>query len=105
MRIPTASRRCKPRRPVLRAERNLSVATADSPGAVSRSILASHPIAAHTAPPRALILLAILTLVRGTNWRLFQFAVREVSMWTIRAVAVFAAGIDLLAVAGCEDRR
>ena len=50
-------------------------------------------------PPRALILLVILTLVWGTNWPLFPFAVREVSVWTFRAVAVFVAGIALLAVA------
>ena len=54
---------------------------------------------ATTLPPRALILLAILTLVWGTNWPLFPFAVREVSVWTFRAIAVFTAGISLLAVA------
>ena len=52
-----------------------------------------------TVAPRALILLVILTLVWGTNWPLFPFAVREVSVWTFRAVAVTAAGIALLAVA------
>jgi drug/metabolite transporter (DMT)-like permease len=52
-----------------------------------------------TVPRRALILLAILTLVWGTNWPLFSFAVREVSVWTFRAVAVTAAGLVLLAVA------
>jgi drug/metabolite transporter (DMT)-like permease len=50
-------------------------------------------------PPRALALLAILTLVWGTNWPLFVLAVREVSVWTFRAVAVTAAGLVLLAVA------
>ena len=54
---------------------------------------------ATTLPPRALILLAILTLVWGTNWPLFPFAVREVSVWTFRAIAVFTAGVSLLAVA------
>ena len=54
---------------------------------------------APTLPPRALILLAILTLVWGTNWPLFPFAVREVSVWTFRAIAVFTAGVSLLAVA------
>lgn len=48
---------------------------------------------------RALVLLAILTLVWGTNWPLFAFAVREVSVWTFRAVAVTIAGIVLLGVA------
>jgi drug/metabolite transporter (DMT)-like permease len=50
-------------------------------------------------PPRALVLLAILTLVWGTNWPLFQYAVREVSVWTFRAVAVLISGLTLLAVA------
>ena len=52
-----------------------------------------------TIPPRALVLLLILTLVWGTNWPLFPFAVREVSVWTFRAVAVLIAGVALLAVA------
>ncbi|MBP8305614.1 MAG: DMT family transporter [Burkholderiaceae bacterium] len=50
-------------------------------------------------PRRALVLLAILTLVWGTNWPLFTLAVREVSVWTFRAVSVSAAGLVLLAVA------
>ena len=54
---------------------------------------------ARSIPPRALILLAILTLVWGTNWPLFPIAVREVSVWTFRAVALSVAGIALLAVA------
>jgi len=52
-----------------------------------------------TVPRRALILLVILTLVWGTNWPLFAYAVREVSVWTFRAVAVTIAGLVLLAVA------
>ena len=50
-------------------------------------------------PRRALVLLAILTLVWGTNWPLFAYAVREVSVWTFRAVAVVIAGLLLLAIA------
>ncbi len=50
-------------------------------------------------PRRALVLLVVLTLVWGTNWPLFAFAVREISVWTFRAVAVTLAGITLLAVA------
>ncbi|MFO1218853.1 MAG: DMT family transporter [Burkholderiaceae bacterium] len=53
----------------------------------------------HAIPPRALVLLAILTLVWGTNWPLFPLATREVSVWTFRAVSVFAAGAVLLVVA------
>lgn len=54
-----------------------------------------HP----TLPPRALVLLVILTLVWGTNWPLFALAVREVSVWTFRAVSVVIAGVVLLLVA------
>jgi len=51
------------------------------------------------APPRALALLGVITLVWGTNWPLFPIAVREVSVWTFRAVALSVAGITLLVVA------
>lgn len=56
--------------------------------------MSDHPI-----PRRALVLLALLTLVWGTNWPLFPFAVREVSVWTFRAVSVLFAGLFVLAVA------
>jgi drug/metabolite transporter (DMT)-like permease len=56
--------------------------------------------AEHTKiPPRALILLAILTLLWGTNWPLFPYATREVSVWTFRAVGVTIAGSMLLIAA------
>ena len=59
----------------------------------------------HTAiPPRALILLAILTLVWGTNWPLFPYAVREVSVWTFRATAVTLAGLLLLGIAAARGQ-
>ncbi|MFZ4652664.1 MAG: DMT family transporter [Rubrivivax sp.] len=54
----------------------------------------SHPL-----PARALWLLAVLTLVWGTNWPLFVYAVQEVSVWTFRAFALLASGTTLLAVA------
>jgi hypothetical protein len=57
------------------------------------------PPAPSSIPPRALALLAVLTLVWGTNWPLFPLAVREVSVWTFRAVSVSIAGVALLAVA------
>ena len=47
-------------------------------------------------PRRALLLLAVLTLVWGTNWPLFSYAVREVSVWTFRAMAMPTAGAVLL---------
>ena len=50
-------------------------------------------------PPRALALLALLTLLWGTNWPLLAYAVREISVWTFRAAAVLLAGFSLLAVA------
>ena len=48
---------------------------------------------------RALPLVVILTLVWGTNWSLFPLAVREVSVWTFRAVSLTAAGVFLLLLA------
>jgi drug/metabolite transporter (DMT)-like permease len=53
----------------------------------------------HARSPRVLILLVVLTLVWGTNWPLFALAVREVSVWTFRTVAVLGSGLVLLAVA------
>lgn len=50
-------------------------------------------------PRRALWLLVVLTLVWGTNWPLFPYAVQEISVWTFRAVALPTAGLTLLAVA------
>lgn len=50
-------------------------------------------------PRRAVVLLVLLTLVWGTNWPLFALAVREISVWTFRAVGVTLAGVTLLAVA------
>ena len=48
---------------------------------------------------RAIVLLMLLTLVWGTNWPLFPMAVREMSVWTFRAVSVPFSGLVLLAVA------
>jgi drug/metabolite transporter (DMT)-like permease len=50
-------------------------------------------------PARALWLLALLTLVWGTNWPLFVYAMQEVSVWTFRSFALLAAGATLLGVA------
>lgn len=50
-------------------------------------------------PPRALVLLAVLTLIWGTTWPLFPLAVREVSVWTFRAASVAVAGVVLLLAA------
>jgi drug/metabolite transporter (DMT)-like permease len=54
---------------------------------------------AQPLPRRALVLMVVLTLVWGTNWPLFKYAVAEISVWTFRAVAVTLAGTALLAVA------
>lgn len=48
---------------------------------------------------RAFALLAVLTLVWGTNWPLMPLATREVSVWTFRAIGSLSAGVLLLAVA------
>ncbi len=59
-----------------------------------------HPAAATPAiPARAVTLLVVLTLVWGTNWPVFPYALAEVSVWTFRAFALPAAGLTLLAVA------
>jgi len=51
------------------------------------------------ADRRALALLAVLTLVWGTNWTLMPIAMREVSVFTFRAIGSLAAGAILLGVA------
>ena len=48
---------------------------------------------------KAIPLVLVLTLVWGTNWALFPLAVREISVWTFRAVTLTIAGILLLAFA------
>lgn len=52
-----------------------------------------------SAAAKALPLVLVLALVWGTNWALFPLAVREVSVWTFRAVSLTAAGLLLLAFA------
>ena len=51
-----------------------------------------------TVPRRAIFMLLALTLVWGTNWPLFPYAVREVSVWTFRSVSMVMAGTFLLAI-------
>ena len=54
----------------------------------------------HRSPLKtALPLVVVLTLVWGTTWVLFPLAVKEVSVWTFRALSVTAAGLSLLAIA------
>lgn len=60
--------------------------------------MSSHP-SAPAIPARAVTLLVVLTLVWGTNWPVFPYALAEVSVWTFRAFALPAAGLTLLAVA------
>jgi drug/metabolite transporter (DMT)-like permease len=54
---------------------------------------------ARSIPPRALALLAVITVVWGTTWPLFAVVMREVSVWTFRSVSMSAAGLLLLGVA------
>ncbi len=74
------------------------------PTTASASAAMPSATVAITAPgggvPRvALLLLAVLTLLWGTNWALFPLAVHEVSVWTFRGVSSLGAGLALLAVA------
>lgn len=48
---------------------------------------------------RATALLALLTLVWGTNWPLFPVVMRELSVWTFRSLTMTAAALMLLALA------
>lgn len=48
---------------------------------------------------KAVPLVLVLTLVWGTTWTLFPLAVREISVWTFRAVSLTSAGLLLLAFA------
>ncbi|MFN0163125.1 MAG: DMT family transporter [Burkholderiales bacterium] len=52
-----------------------------------------HPA---VVPPRALILLVVLTIIWGTNWPLFVYALREVSVWTFRSYAMPVGAIALM---------
>ena len=60
---------------------------------------------AHTKPAGARVDLvtgvqvALLTLIWGTNWPLFPVVMREVSVWSFRAISMTGAGLLLLAVA------
>ena len=47
-------------------------------------------------PRRAIFMLIALTIVWGTNWPLFPYAVREISVWTFRSFAMVGAGSALL---------
>ena len=48
---------------------------------------------------KAIPLVLLLTLVWGTTWPLVPMAVREVSVWTFRAVSLVVAGLLLLVIA------
>ncbi len=48
---------------------------------------------------RAIALLALLTLVWGTNWPLFPVVMREISVWTFRSISMTGAGLLLLLLA------
>lgn len=50
-----------------------------------------------TIPPRAFVLLGVLTLVWGTNWPLFPIVLKEMSIWHFRGVSLVGGGLVLLA--------
>lgn len=53
----------------------------------------------HERRGKVLFLVALLTVVWGTTWVLFPLAVREVSVWTFRAVCLLGSGFLVLMVA------
>jgi drug/metabolite transporter (DMT)-like permease len=61
------------------------------------------PVAATAnATARIVPLVAVLTLLWGTNWVLFPIAVREISVWTFRSVCLLGAGVSLLLLARAQ---
>jgi drug/metabolite transporter (DMT)-like permease len=58
------------------------------------------------APPlRALALLALLTLLWGTNWPLFRLALEEMSVWSFRTYVAAIASVALFAAAWLRGER
>ena len=57
------------------------------------------PMSTHAIPPRAIVMLGALTILWGTNWTLFPYAVQEISVWTFRSVVLGCAGLLLMVVA------
>lgn len=53
--------------------------------------------AASGTPRKALFLLALLTLLWGTNWSLFRVALAEMSVWSFRVFVVVVASAGLFA--------
>jgi drug/metabolite transporter (DMT)-like permease len=51
------------------------------------------------APKSSLALLALLTLVWGTNWPLFPLVMREMDVWTFRGLSLVGSGTLLLVAA------
>lgn len=49
-------------------------------------------------------LIVVLTLLWGTNWVLFPLAVREVSVWTFRAICLAGSGAALLGFAAIKGQ-
>ncbi|MSR12969.1 MAG: DMT family transporter [Gammaproteobacteria bacterium] len=57
------------------------------------------PTTKPSVPPRALVLLLIVTFVWGTSWPLFPMAMREFSVWTFRTLSLSSGGMLMLVVA------
>jgi drug/metabolite transporter (DMT)-like permease len=55
--------------------------------------------AVRSSQAKVLFLVAVLTIVWGTNWVLFPLAVREVSIWTFRAICLLGSGALVLLAA------
>lgn len=63
--------------------------------------IACEPLAmsASSMPLRALAMLAVISLVWGTVWPLLPVVLREVSVWTFRALTMLPSAVLLLALA------
>jgi len=56
-------------------------------------------MSAPALPVRALVMLAVISLVWGTVWPLLPIVMREVSVWTFRALTMLSSAALLLALA------
>ncbi|MCW5747358.1 MAG: DMT family transporter [Alphaproteobacteria bacterium] len=58
-----------------------------------------------SAPPQALALLALLTLLWGTNWPLFRLALEGLSVWSFRTFVAAIAAVALFGAAKLRGER
>jgi drug/metabolite transporter (DMT)-like permease len=61
-----------------------------------------NPAQRETLPRGAVVLLVLLTLFWGFNWPVMKFTLREVPVWTFRAVCLAGGALGLFAIAAAS---